>query len=487
MSAEPSVGSRRSPAETERVSGRAGTSSWRARSWARSSGRGRRGRSWAAVVRSGVEIVVGVGRAATTRAHRRRAMRACHAERHARCGSPRRVTAAGRPSGVNRTGFVERTTRPVTGRTLPTAPVPRWAARTRQLAQDWLKSVKGADGPPMDNRDASEHSSTLAAAPHGRQRPSAAPAPPRSRRLVRRRPAGHDRRAAPVGAVADDDWVGIVNTYRAMSGLDPIVTDGTWSSQAQAHSCYMLLQRHQPRRDAGSRRLHRRWRHRRQQRQRRRQQLAISATARQPHRSLDDRPVPRDRHPPPQPADASGSACAPPATPRPRGTRVARSTSSAVSTAPATADVADRVPRATARPSPLHSFVTESPNPLTMCGWTGSAGLPVISMMPEQRHVGDRHPDRPDGPIETCVLHQGNASDATAQGDPRRRQRRRGRCPRTPLADGTYVASVEPRTAAASSWSFTVDRNAALSAAPPTPPPPPPPPAPPRRPPGSSP
>ncbi len=31
---------------------------------------------------------------------------------------------------------------------------------------------------------------------------------------------------------------------------------------------------------------------------------------------------------------------------------------------------------------PLHSFVTESPNPLTMCGWSGPAGLPLIAMMP---------------------------------------------------------------------------------------------------------
>ena len=44
-----------------------------------------------------------------------------------------------------------------------------------------------------------------------------------------------------VEAVADDDWLGVVNTYRAMSNLDPVSGNATWSAQAQAHSCYMLL------------------------------------------------------------------------------------------------------------------------------------------------------------------------------------------------------------------------------------------------------
>ena len=78
---------------------------------------------------------------------------------------------------------------------------------------------------------------------------------------------------APAGAVADDDWVGIVNTYRAMSGLDPIVANGTWSAQAQAHSCYMLLNGISHDEVPGRPGYTIGWRHRRQQRQRRRQQL----------------------------------------------------------------------------------------------------------------------------------------------------------------------------------------------------------------------
>ena len=44
----------------------------------------------------------------------------------------------------------------------------------------------------------------------------------------------------PASAVTDDDWLGIVNTYRAMSGLAPVSANGTWSAEATAHSCYML-------------------------------------------------------------------------------------------------------------------------------------------------------------------------------------------------------------------------------------------------------
>ena len=39
---------------------------------------------------------------------------------------------------------------------------------------------------------------------------------------------------------AANDWLGIVNTYRAMSGLAAVSENSTWSSQAYSHGCYML-------------------------------------------------------------------------------------------------------------------------------------------------------------------------------------------------------------------------------------------------------
>jgi uncharacterized protein YkwD len=42
-------------------------------------------------------------------------------------------------------------------------------------------------------------------------------------------------------APAPDDWLGIVNVYRAQSGLAPVSENPTWSVGARNHSCWMLL------------------------------------------------------------------------------------------------------------------------------------------------------------------------------------------------------------------------------------------------------
>jgi uncharacterized protein YkwD len=42
-------------------------------------------------------------------------------------------------------------------------------------------------------------------------------------------------------APAPDDWLGIVNVYRAQSGLAPVSENPTWSAGARNHSCWMLL------------------------------------------------------------------------------------------------------------------------------------------------------------------------------------------------------------------------------------------------------
>jgi hypothetical protein len=111
---------------------------------------------------------------------------------------------------------------------------------------------------------------------------------------------------------------------------------------------------------------------------------------------------------------------------------------------------------------PLHSFITEYPNPLTMCGWSGAAGLPLIVMMPNDVTAANAALTGPTGPIDTCVLHKGNVSDATAKaildGDNAIIV-----MPRNDLADGDYSVTVESNGGAAS-WSFHVDRNTTLGA-----------------------
>lgn len=112
----------------------------------------------------------------------------------------------------------------------------------------------------------------------------------------------------------------------------------------------------------------------------------------------------------------------------------------------------------------LYRFVTESPNPVTLCGWSSStpAGLPVIAMMPEAPTINPTATmTGPGGAVvPTCVLSSRNTgSDATAEGI------LRGNnavvvVPRVHLASGTYTVTVN--TGARSvTWSFTVDPAAA--------------------------
>ena len=195
-------------------------------------------------------------------------------------------------------------------------------------------------------------------------------------------------------------WLTTVNAYRAMSGLAPVTENTTWSAEGHAHSCYMLAQRHLARRGPWQPGLHRRRRHRRQQRQRRRQQQHRRDRP-QPHRPLDDRPVPRDRHPAPQAGDE-------------RVRHLRRRHRPAHGTPEATLDVlrgidhADRQPdrrrpcsRAATPRSPSTASVTESPNPLTFCGWSGAAGLPLIAMMPGAVTSANATLVGPVGPVET--------------------------------------------------------------------------------------
>ena len=270
----------------------------------------------------------------------------------------------------------------------------------------------------------------------------------------------------PVAAVGNDDWLGILNTYRAMSGLDPVGADATWSSQAEAHSCYMLQNgiAHDeiPGRpgfttggdvagNSGN--------------------VAVSsAVSASPRNHIDlwmtgpFHAIGILRH---NLRTSGFGLCASSDTPTPWHSA-------------GTLDVLrglDSTPRpatATLFPGngstvPLHSFVTESPNPLTMCGWSGAAGLPLIAMMPSDVTGASASLSGPSGPIATCVLHKGNVDGVARSildGDNAVIV-----MPRVPLADGQYTATVDSDGGSVT-WSFTVDRSAPLAAntpAPPTP------------------
>ena len=246
--------------------------------------------------------------------------------------------------------------------------------------------------------------------------------------------------SSPVAAVSDGDWLGVVNTYRAMSGVAPVTANSAWSAEAVAHSCYMLQNGithdeipgnpgYTPGGDTAGNSGN----------------VAVSSSVSATARNHIDLWMTGPFH-------AIGilranltstgfGLCANSNTPTPWHSG-------------ATLDVIRGLnygaPQATApilfpgdgATVPLHSFITEYPNPMTLCGWTGTAGLPLIAMMPNDVSSANATITGPNGPVPTCVLHKGNTGgDATARaildGDNAVIV-----MPRTDLADGTYTVTV---------------------------------------------
>lgn len=270
-------------------------------------------------------------------------------------------------------------------------------------------------------------------------------------------------------AVADDDWLGIVNTYRAMSGLAPVSANAEWSAQDEAHSCYMLLNgmTHDeiPGRpgytiggdiagNSGN--------------------VAVSSSVSTSARSHIELWMTGPFHTigilRPNLTASGFGMCADPNT--------------AKWHSGATLDVIRGLSSSVPRPSTpivfpgngatvrMATFIAETPSPVDMCGWTGTpAGLPLIAMMPAGVTAANSTLTGPNGPVTTCTLHKGNVSDGTARailgGDNAVIV-----MPRDPLADGVYTATVNTDGGSVT-WSFTINRNAVLSAQPTTPPPPP--------------
>ena len=271
--------------------------------------------------------------------------------------------------------------------------------------------------------------------------------------------------AAPstASAVANDDWLGIVNTYRAMSGLAPVSANPTWSAEGQAHSCYMLQNgiSHdeipgKPGYTAGGDTAGNSG------------NVAVSSSINANARNHIDLWMTGPFH-------AIGIL-------RYSLTQSGFGLCTNPNTSPwksgGTLDVIRGINSGIPRPStpitfpgngatvPLNSFITEFPNPMTLCNWTGAAGLPLIAMMPSKVSNASATLVGPNGPIETCVLHAGNTGgDATARaildGD-----NAVVVMPRTKLPDGAYTVAVNSNGGSAN-WSFSVDMSAELSVTPP--------------------
>ncbi len=265
-----------------------------------------------------------------------------------------------------------------------------------------------------------------------------------------------------------DDWLGIVNVYRAQSGLAPISENTSWSAGARNHSCWMLLNgiAHDEAPgtpgytvdgdQAGNS-----------------GNVAVSSNQSATSRSHIDLWMTGPFHAigilRPSLQQAAFGLCN--TTTNPTNTRW---------NSAATLDVVrGNVSGAPKPPAPvvfpgngsttsLTRFVAETPDPRTLCGWGGNTvGLPLIALMPSDVTSATATLNGPNGPVPTCVLHKSNTSgtaSAILGGD-----NAVVVVPATPLTTGKYTVAVASNGGNAN-WSFNVDPTAPLSAAPPPPP-----------------
>ena len=112
----------------------------------------------------------------------------------------------------------------------------------------------------------------------------------------------------------------------------------------------------------------------------------------------------------------------------------------------------------------LSTFVTESPNPLDFCsGWSGTAGLPVIAMMPEPVTSASATISGNTGALQTCRLFSGNTSGTASQ--ILAYDNAVTVIPRNALSPGLYTVTITTQ-ARTVRWSFTVDPTAATGVMP---------------------
>jgi hypothetical protein len=255
---------------------------------------------------------------------------------------------------------------------------------------------------------------------------------------------------------ADADWLTTVNYFREMSGLGPVAPDDALSAGAVKHSCYMLLNDithfEDPSKPGYTVEGERAGRN---------GNVAVSSAFNTKARSHIELWMTGPFH-------AVGllrrdlrtvgyGGCDRADTPRWRSG--------------ATLDVLSGLASRTAQWAPvtfpgngattnLSRFITETPNPLDYCGWTGTpAGLPVFAMMPEAvTGTVTTSMSGPAGAVPTCTLSPLNTT-GSAQAI-LRYDNVVVAVPRNPLQPGTYT--VTATTAARSvTWSFTVDPAAA--------------------------
>ncbi|MGI9644522.1 MAG: CAP domain-containing protein [Ilumatobacteraceae bacterium] len=262
-------------------------------------------------------------------------------------------------------------------------------------------------------------------------------------------------------AIADSDWLAIVNAYRAQSGLEPVSEDTSGSAGARNHACWMLLNGiahdEQPGTpgytssgDAAGNASN----------------VAVTSSSTTAARRHIDLWMSGPFHAVgilrPELTSTSFGMCASP--PNPSTTRwksgaaldVIRGMDYGVPD-PTTPIVFPGYGATTS----LFRFIAESPDPRTFCGWSGqTVGLPLIAMVPNKVTSANATLSGPSGPISTCVLHGSNTTGtAKAILD---RDNVVVIVPSKPLEPGTQTVSVSS-SGGNVDWSFVVDPSAPLT------------------------
>ena len=259
--------------------------------------------------------------------------------------------------------------------------------------------------------------------------------------------------ASPAPVPAGADWLTVVNYYRSMAGVSPVVEDPAWSAGALAHSRYMVrngVVAHDevdgatawtPEGDAAGNAGN----------------VAVHSSASTTARTHIEQWMAGPFH-------AIGVL-----RPALRSTGFGQFTDPAAATwrSAATLDVTRGVDPAAARPSTpilfpgdgtstnLDRMAPESPDPRSFCGWTGTVGLPLVAMLPTAPGSVTASLTGPDGPVTVCALTESSTSGVAASilaGD-----NAVAIVPKSVLTPGTYTATLSTSGAGAVTWSFTVD------------------------------
>jgi uncharacterized protein YkwD len=262
-------------------------------------------------------------------------------------------------------------------------------------------------------------------------------------------------RPTPVAAASgNEDWLTSVNHFRAQAGLQPVAENPAYTDASVAHSCYMIANGISHDEVAGrpgytaagsAAGL--------------RSNVAVSSVATATDRSFVELWIAAPYHAigilRAATTSMSYGACRDGSS-SPWRSGATLDVVSGMGSAPLAAPV---VWPGNGSRTDLYRFVSESPSPVTECGWTGPAGLPIVALLPEAPTGATAQLTGPGGPVPTCVLTAANSTNSTAKaildGD-------NGVVilPRTELAPGSYTVALSTSSRTVN-WTFTVDPAAA--------------------------